>query len=106
MESVTECLLELNLDEFTLQLLQEASDIADQLGNPDSDGSFTVFGVADGDTDESVSTLGHIVNKTVQGKRLRHGTVLQTLAENVSLHSGRSSEVGTPSKLLNFSLPQ
>ena len=93
MESVTECLLELNLDAFTLQLLAQDADAADELGNGDSTDSFTVFGLRDEDIDESASTLGHIVNRTVQGKQLRHGTVLKTLAANVSLHFGRSEEV-------------
>jgi hypothetical protein len=92
LESVTECLLELNLDAFTLQLLAEAPDIADEFGNRDSASSFTVFGLRDGDVDDSVSTLGHVVNRTVEGKKLRHGSVLPTLAANVSLHFGKTAD--------------
>ena len=86
-ESVSECLLELNLDSFIVQTLTEAPDTANEFGN--SERSFTVFGLRDDAVDPSVSVLGHIVNRTVEGKRLGRGSVLPTLAENVSLHFGK-----------------
>lgn len=91
-ESVVDCLLELNLDAFTLQLLAEDPDVADDLVNGDSAASYTVFGLSDDDVDPSASTLGHVVNRIVQGKKLRHGTVLKTLAANVSIHIGKTED--------------
>lgn len=93
-ESVTDCLLELELDEFTLRLLTDFPDTANQLGSSDGKAGFTVFGVNDMSFNSSTNTLGHVVNGTVRGKRLRTGTVLQTLAENVFLHIRRIGDKG------------
>ena len=92
-DSVTECLLMLELNSFTLQLITEARDTANQLGNGNSGNRFTVFAFNDSAADAAPN--GHIVNASIEGKRLLDGSILLTLAENVSIHirKGQNTKV-------------
>jgi len=82
-DSVLECLVELDLSLFAVQLLMESPDITDRLGDRDDPGFYIVFGLNNTDVNQSVSILGHIVNGTAKRREIG---VFETLAEDFSLH--------------------
>ena len=98
MDSVADCLLELDLQSFTVELLSEAPEVVDELGSGDTNNSYTVFGLSDEELesrDLPVGLLGHVLNRTVESKHLTDGRVLQTLVPEVFLHIRKSSSLSS-----------
>ena len=80
------------MDSFTNQLLLTApNDLLDQLGDGDSENHLTVFALPG--SKSPAQALAHVVNGSMEGKWLKHGTVLQSLIPNVLLHVGKADEV-------------
>ena len=92
-ESVADCLLELNLQSFTIQLLTESLELTEEFGDAESSEGYTIFALTDASL-EGVevpdSLLGYVVDGTF---RIKDGKVFPTLAEDVYLHIGKGEEV-------------
>ena len=89
-DSVAVCLLDLDLESFVVELINDAGDVIPLLGQSDSEDRFTIFAInasALDEFDDPVNARGHIVNGTVDKKYLGYGNdVFRTLRENVFLH--------------------
>ena len=84
-DSLAVCLLDLNLESFTAELIADAPEVIPVLGNSDSEDRFTLFALDE--VDEPVDALGYVVNGTVDKNRFYFGAkVFSTLRENVLLH--------------------
>lgn len=104
-ESVADCLLELDLELFTVQLLLESPELTEELGNAESSESYTVFSLTN-DLLEGVeapaSLLGHVADGLLSGRYFRNGKVLSTPADEVLLHIGRTSTDDSDEKVILF----
>jgi uncharacterized surface protein with fasciclin (FAS1) repeats len=94
-DSVAVCLLDLNLESFVVELIDDAPEIIPSLGNEENNNRFTIFALNSSTMDQldtSVNVLGHLVNGTVEKKGLRYGAVFPSLREDVFLHVVRGEE--------------
>ena len=93
-ESVADCLLELNLELFTVQLLTESPEFTEELGNAESSESYTIFALTDASlegVEAPDSLLGHVADGFVRGRYCTNGKVLSTPVDDVYLHIGKVS---------------
>ena len=99
-----DCLGELNLGEFLAQIAQ-VPNIQDRLGSSDSD-EVTVFAPSNealvnldditrellfGDATRETSVSAHIGDGSFTAKKCSHGSFIDTLAPNVTVHTGRTT---------------
>ena len=90
-DSVAVCLLDLSLEPFVLEIIQDAPDIIPMLGNSDDERRFTVFALTTEALDQldpmnQVDALCHIANKTVDKKHLGDFSVYPSVKEDSYLH--------------------
>ena len=101
-ESVLDCLVKLNLNEFLAELVQ-VEDLLTRLSDPESK-DVTIFAPSDdaiinlddilrarlfSDETRATTVGGHVVDGLILEKHLFHSGIVNTLANNISLHVGQ-----------------